>query len=994
MRRFLLLFCTLCMSVSAAKATITFNSSTKYRISCKYYGSGAVVTGAAHNSSAYLFYTTDEEEAEADDAWWYIEADGAGYTIKNASTGEYMTFTTERTEGVCKGLKLTEGTEDADSRWVFTENNGYLTVTNEGSPSQYLNLRLDGTYLLGTYEGSGDNNELFTITDESGNSVIDSGSSTTPSESDDFTGTQGITTEGEYWERTGLSQPVVYTTDTDNPVLYSIINLRQKQYAVASGSVLQQTDDASLATHFYFVEQESGIQVFTADGQYVSTSFPQYNVNSTGLTLESGTTTGNIWEISWYEDGTYPGYSITKLDNLATTGSGSGGQGGFDPGGGGGFQNSQSEYTSWNDYSANYIGLYNTDEGSTFVFASSDSRHTDYLATQEITFEGGGGKPSTVTLSTAADSIRLDGKQLVYDKLNKQYMATLSEQLMDGGTYTATLTSKMKEGYEDYTVTLDGKSPETDTRSITIEDPSCEKTYTLALVAPDGTECATAQLQFTFLPIVEVTVASCNGSSYTTGNIRVTYAETEGYDSTYVAAFKYRGATAQNYPKKAYAIKLRDEAGESVDRSFFGLREDNNWILDAMTVDPACMRNRVATDLWNDFASKPYYYDREPKALTGTRGHFVEMLLNGQYNGIYCMTEKLDRKQMKLKKYKSAEDSKTGEEQIRGLLYKSYDWSYEVFMGHESGSKYFPGTAPSSYKNTLGTETWRGLELKYPDYEEEAVDWEPLWNTANFVATSSQSEFESELKERFDYPVLTDYYLFIELLLATDNHGKNMFYAVYDKTGDEGERMTIAPWDLNGVWGARWDGSTKITKAAQDFDDFLWSYEHGQLTYFYKLSQSSTIDWEKELAERYAELRTSFFDPEELSQRVTAYENLFTKSRADSREENRWSSYHSGLASAADYMKTWIADRISYLDEQYGYDPTTSSVNDAKAGEYFSATGGDGAIAVNSGHSMDVCVYSVSGSLVRKTRITKGFNVIGGLTAGAYIINGKKVIVK
>lgn len=994
MRRFLSLFCTLCVSVAVAGATATFSSNTKYRISCKYYGNGAVVTGAAHNSSAYLFYTTGEEGMEADDAWWYIDADGTGYTIKNASTGEYMTFTTERTAGVCKGLKLTEDTEEANSRWVFTENGGYLTITNEGTPSQYLNLRVDGTYLLGTYEGSGTDNELFTITDENGNSVIDGGGSTDPAEKDDFTGTQGTTTEGEYWERTGLSQPVVYTTDTDNPVLYSIINLRQKQYVVASSSVLQQTEDASNATHFYFVKQESGIQVFTSDGQYVSTSFPAYNVNSTGLSLESGTTTGSIWNINWYEDGTYPGYAITKLDNLATEGNTGGGQGGFGPGGGGGSQSSQSEYTSWNDYFATYIGLYDTDSGSTFVFSSSDSRHTDYLATQGITFEGGGGKPSTVTFSAATDSLRLDGKQLVYDKRNKQYMATLSERLMEGGTYTATLTSKMKEGYEGYTVTLDGQAPGTDNQTITIEDPSCEKTYTLALIDTGGTQCATAQLQFTFLPIVEVTVASCNGSTYTTGSICVTYAEAEGYDSTYIAAFKYRGATAQNYPKKAYAIKLRDEAGESVDRSFFGLREDNNWILDAMTVDPACMRNRVATDLWNDFASKPYYYDREPKALTGTRGHFVEMLLNGQYNGIYCMTEKLDRKQMKLKKYKSAADSKTGEEQIRGLLYKSYDWSYEVLMGHESDSQYFPCTAPGSYKNVLGTETWRGYELKYPDYEEEAVDWEPLWNAINFVATSSQSEFESELKERFDYPVLKDYYLFIELLLATDNHGKNMFYAVYDKTGDEGERMTMAPWDLDGVWGARWDGSTRITKAAQNFDDFLWSYEHGQLTYYYKLAQSPATGWDKELAERYAELRSSSFDPEELSQRVTTYENLFTKSRADSREEERWSSYHSDLASKAEYMKTWIADRISYLDEQYGYDPTVSSLNDAQAGEYFSASGGDGAIAVSSGRAMDVRIYSIAGSPVRQAHIAKGFNVINGLPAGAYIVNGQKVIVK
>ncbi|MBQ5370291.1 MAG: CotH kinase family protein, partial [Bacteroidaceae bacterium] len=143
------------------------------------------------------------------------------------------------------------------------------------------------------------------------------------------------------------------------------------------------------------------------------------------------------------------------------------------------------------------------------------------------------------------------------------------------------------------------------------------------------------------MPIVEVTYNYCNGTYYNSGTIRVTDPNTAGYDSTYIAAYKYRGATAQNYDKKSYAIKLRDEKGESVDREFFGLRDDNNWILDAMAIDKACMRNRVSTDLWNDFATYPYHRREgwEKKARQGTRGEFVEVFLNGTYHGLYCMTE-------------------------------------------------------------------------------------------------------------------------------------------------------------------------------------------------------------------------------------------------------------------------------------------------------------------------------------------------------------------
>lgn len=43
------------------------------------------------------------------------------------------------------------------------------------------------------------------------------------------------------------------------------------------------------------------------------------------------------------------------------------------------------------------------------------------------------------------------------------------------------------------------------------------------------------------------------------------------------------------------------------------MRSDNNWILDAMAVDRARMRNRVSTDLWLAFSTKPYHAAYTPK---------------------------------------------------------------------------------------------------------------------------------------------------------------------------------------------------------------------------------------------------------------------------------------------------------------------------------------------------------------------------------------------
>ena len=79
--------------------------------------------------------------------------------------------------------------------------------------------------------------------------------------------------------------------------------------------------------------------------------------------------------------------------------------------------------------------------------------------------------------------------------------------------------------------------------------------------------------------------------------------------------------------------------------------------MDAGQADLFRLRNRIATELWNDIASKPYYADQETDVLTGVRGQVVEVYLNNEYRGIYCLTECMDRKQLKIKKF----DKKTGE---------------------------------------------------------------------------------------------------------------------------------------------------------------------------------------------------------------------------------------------------------------------------------------------------------------------------------------------
>lgn len=600
------------------------------------------------------------------------------------------------------------------------------------------------------------------------------------------------------------------------------------------------------------------------------------------------------------------------------------------------------------------------------------------------------------SFSEMIDTLRIHGKDLICDVENRIYYLPLPSSVEEGGNWETTVefipAATTGEGLH---LEIDGSAVDEGMGTVTIEDVNCEAPFELAIVDALGEKQASAQLQLTWLPIVEIEYESCNTSTYSGGTMRVTWTDTVVYDSTMIAYFRFRGSTATTYAKKAYAIKLRNEAGESIDRSFFGLREDNNWILDAAAVDPSILRNRVAMDLWNDFACKPYYYADEPEVLTGTRGKLVEVFLNGTYHGVYCMSERVDRKQLKLKKYKSADESDSGEEEIRGVLYKSYHWTYETYMGHETDSQEYPGLAPSEYTNELGTERWNGFEFKYPDFEDEAVEWAPIYNAVNFVATSSQAQFEAQVEEWFDLPVLADFYLFIELIQATDNHAKNMHYFVYNHMGKYGDLLSMAPWDLDGTWGGRWDGSTSLTSdATQDYDSFLTKYCGGLLTTLYKLQQATSFDWIQRLAERYAELRPIYFNPDKLVARFQNYAELLSASHADEREENRWPSIHNEIASAVEYIEEWIPIRVASLDNKYGFDAALAGINSAKAEAYFSAIGRVGRIDLTVGADCEVSIFNLSGTLLKRVEAHTGHSSVGGLMPGVYVVNGRKVLVR
>ncbi|MCM1108995.1 MAG: CotH kinase family protein [Clostridium sp.] len=632
----------------------------------------------------------------------------------------------------------------------------------------------------------------------------------------------------------------------------------------------------------------------------------------------------------------------------------------------------------FNVRSSGMVGTYTESSGFTgnemFTFYDTNGEEvTDNTAAQSAT--------PTDYLS----SFHINGNSPVYETGNREYLHTVPTAWIAENKGQAIVNFTWREA-DNYSLWIDNKQVANGNTVTFSRITTQTEGYLLQIKQGDAIVCET-HIQLTQLPIVEI-----NGSFYTSylpGSIRVT--EANGQEAPlYNARLKWRGATALSKHKKSYAVKLQDENGESQDVSFLGLRSDNNWILDAMAIDPSRMRNRVSTDLWNDYATAPYYKAKEPSALTGTRGQFVEVLLNGVYNGLYCMTEKIDRKQLKLKKY---DGTSTTLNTIRGVLYKSKDWSYEIFMGHESGSKIYPRRAPKKYYND--TESWQGWEHKYPDITDgEDIDWTPLYNAINMVATSSDDEFRATVADYFDLPVMMDYYLLIELMKATDNHGKNLYLAIHNINTDT--KLTVIPWDMDGTWGRRWDGSTDYCNPEEDFISFLWAHEHGEHTLYKRLAELNPDGWNEALALRYARLRLGAFNEDSLIARFETYKNDFVDGGAARREIARWNDYDSkdmDFESEQEYIADWINRRLMFLDQQYDIENIETGIKESENASQLILTAGRGKILIKTSKPLQAPLYNVNGQMMRMLDIPVGYTEVNDLPAGIYLFCGKKIAI-
>ena len=345
------------------------------------------------------------------------------------------------------------------------------------------------------------------------------------------------------------------------------------------------------------------------------------------------------------------------------------------------------------------------------------------------------------------------------------------------------------------------------------------------------------------------------------------------------AGFKIRGTSSQQYDKKSYRVELwSDETGVAMaDTTFLGMRSDDDWNLEAMWAQPLRLRDKVANELWMEMYQLPYLAN-EPTALPGIRMEYVDLYVNGDFVGVYALTERMDRKQLGLRKYNG---------NLRGLLFK----------GNGPGAPTFD-TLPG-YDNAL--DTWDNYEWVYPNESDTVYDWSSLYNFTNFVMNASDIAFYSQYSAMFDVDNAVDYFIFINVLKAMDNMGRNLFVARYKKTST----FFYAPWDLDAIWGLDTDGSQ-----TNDATGFMTNGFYDRL-----LNDCSANGFVAMAQARYNALRETVLTREHIMELVRAQYEALLEDGAYDREHEAWPEFTVD-ESHLGYMSDWLDARFEYLDRE------------------------------------------------------------------------------
>ncbi len=343
-----------------------------------------------------------------------------------------------------------------------------------------------------------------------------------------------------------------------------------------------------------------------------------------------------------------------------------------------------------------------------------------------------------------------------------------------------------------------------------------------------------------------------------------------------------RGSSSQSLPKKPYGLTtLKEDNITNNNVEILGMPKENDWVLNSLAFDPSLIRNYLSYDLSRSLGNY------------AARGKYCEVVINGDYKGLYIFMEKL----------------KVDDDRINIVKMTNTDNEFpQLTGGYVTKADKTTGGDPVSWRMESYSQT--------TDYiYENPNPWNISTNQRNYIknqfttlqmrAATQNSSITNGYPSIIDVPSFIDFMLINEIASNSDAYQISTYFHK-----DRGGKLRAGPvWDFDLTFGNdlfHWG----LDRSHTD----VWQFDNGDNTgsKFWR-DLYNNPQFKCYLTKRWKELSAtngplSYFT---IGDRMDQVSNLV--SEAAIRENKRWGTIPNQSGEIAK-IKEWLQSRINWLN--------------------------------------------------------------------------------
>lgn len=343
-----------------------------------------------------------------------------------------------------------------------------------------------------------------------------------------------------------------------------------------------------------------------------------------------------------------------------------------------------------------------------------------------------------------------------------------------------------------------------------------------------------------------------------------------------------QGYSGPSYPKKNYDFDLIDSAQNKVNAPLLGMPAENDWILKAEYLDISLMANPITYEM----ARRMGNY--------APRTHYCEVMVDGDYVGVYNLTEKVKRDANRLNIAKLSPDDTTGDELTGGYI-------IEMNINGDPpawSSQYLPINHATNNYNVEFKEVYPKQDEIAPQQHAYIKSYVDSFETALMNDTADPHTWRSMAAEKS----FIDFQIANEFSANYDSYGRSTY--LYKEKITDGNKLHIGPvWDYDRAFA---DGTTQgwvwqITHAGWPFP-FWWSKMNSDTVYLKKL-------WC-----RWTTLRMNTLSNDSFFAFIDSTHSLLAE--AADRNFERWPELGvTDYNASVQRIKNFMTDRLNWMDD-------------------------------------------------------------------------------